>query len=78
MGEVVNVLVAFAMIIFLLRWVLSGELHTQYVNQLSSSSYPLIGKDSTEQRSAADVLGFRPKAVTPDMVCRLQPPERAN
>ena len=26
MGEVVNVLVAFAMIVFLLRWVLSGEL----------------------------------------------------
>jgi len=25
MGEVVNVLVAFAVIIFLLRWILSGE-----------------------------------------------------
>jgi coupling of ubiquitin conjugation to ER degradation protein 1 len=27
------------------------------------------GSDSTERRSAADTLGFRPKPVTQDMVC---------
>jgi len=49
MGEVVNVLVAFAVIVFLLRWITSG-------------------KDSTEQKSATDILGFRPKNVSQDMV----------
>ncbi|KAF8960628.1 hypothetical protein BDZ97DRAFT_1832837 [Flammula alnicola] len=50
MGEVVNVLVAFAVIVFLFRWVTS------------------TGSGSTEQRSAADALGFRPKNITQEMV----------
>ncbi|KAF8908105.1 hypothetical protein CPB84DRAFT_1674475 [Gymnopilus junonius] len=49
MGEVVNVLVAFAVIVFLFRWATSSN-------------------DSSEQRSAADTLGFRPKNVTQEMV----------
>ncbi|KDR70254.1 hypothetical protein GALMADRAFT_255143 [Galerina marginata CBS 339.88] len=49
MGEVVNVLVAFAVIVFLFRWATSG-------------------KDSSDQRTAADALGFRPKNVTQEMV----------
>jgi len=48
MGEVVNVLVAFAVIVFIFRWVTSRS-------------------ESTEQRSAADTLGFRPKNVTQEM-----------
>jgi coupling of ubiquitin conjugation to ER degradation protein 1 len=48
MGEVVNVLVAFAVIVFIFRWVTSSS-------------------ESTEQRSAADTLGFRPKNVTQEM-----------
>ncbi|KAH0579060.1 hypothetical protein H2248_003218 [Termitomyces sp. 'cryptogamus'] len=49
MGEVVNVIVAFAVIIFIFRWATSGG-------------------DTTEQRSAADTLGFRPKPVTQVMI----------
>ncbi|KAF8811097.1 hypothetical protein BYT27DRAFT_7184473 [Phlegmacium glaucopus] len=49
MGEVVNVLVAFAVIVFIFRWVTSSS-------------------ESTEQRSAADALGFRPKNVTQEMI----------
>ncbi|TFK65996.1 hypothetical protein BDN72DRAFT_844911 [Pluteus cervinus] len=48
MSEVVNVIVAFAVIVIIFRWVTSGN-------------------DSTE-RGAADVLGFRPKNVTQDMI----------
>lgn len=49
MGEVVNVLVAFAVIVFIFRWATASS-------------------DSTERRSAADTLGFRPKPVTQDMI----------
>ncbi|KAF5381662.1 hypothetical protein D9615_005468 [Tricholomella constricta] len=49
MGEVVNVLVAFAVIVFIFRWATSSN-------------------DTTEQRSAADTLGFRPKPVTQVMI----------
>lgn len=52
MSEVVNVLVAFAVIIFLFRWI---------TNAGSDSG-------SDEQRRAANMLGFRPKRVTPDMI----------
>lgn len=64
-----NVVVAFAVIIFLLRWITTGERRGS-----SPSDSPrhlricMLGKDSSEQRSATDVLGFRPKKVTPDMV----------
>ncbi|KIJ12739.1 hypothetical protein PAXINDRAFT_171047 [Paxillus involutus ATCC 200175] len=50
MGEVVNAIVAFAVIVFIVRWATSGS---------SSSS---------EGRSAATALGFRPKNVTQEMV----------
>jgi hypothetical protein len=37
--------------------------------ELHSDSFVLnLGHDSTEQRSAADALGFRPKNVTQEMV----------
>ncbi|KAF9451554.1 hypothetical protein P691DRAFT_807411 [Macrolepiota fuliginosa MF-IS2] len=52
MGEIVNVLVAFAVIIFLFRWVTSG----------SNSN------GQSRQRSPAEVLGFRPKNVTQEMI----------
>ena len=50
MGEVVNVLVAFAVIVFIFRWATSNS------------------SDSSERRSAADTLGFRPKPVTQPMI----------
>ncbi|KAG6828339.1 hypothetical protein H0H92_008353 [Tricholoma furcatifolium] len=49
MGEIINVIVAFAVIVFIFRWATSGG-------------------DTTEQRSAADTLGFRPKPVTQVMM----------
>lgn len=77
MGEVVNVLVAFAVIIFLLRWITSGKvfpkslwapLGRSIVNPVRLIDTLWLGKDPAEQRSARDILGFRPKNVTPDMV----------
>ncbi|KAL9709540.1 gamma tubulin complex Spc97/GCP2 subunit Alp4 [Leucoagaricus gongylophorus] len=55
MGEVVNVLVAFAVIIFLFRWVTSGN----------------TSNDPSRPRSPAEVLGFRPKNVTQDMIATI-------
>jgi len=52
MGEVVNVLVAFAVIIFLFRWATSGN----------------NSGDPSRPRSPAQVLGFRPKNVTQEMM----------
>ncbi|KIY52181.1 hypothetical protein FISHEDRAFT_35833 [Fistulina hepatica ATCC 64428] len=52
MGEVVNVVVAFAVIVFIVRWMTAGG---------SEPAAP-------GQRTPSDVLGFRPKAVTQDMV----------
>jgi len=49
MGEVVNVVVAFAVIVLLFRWLTTSN-------------------DSSSERSAADTLGFRPKAVSQDMI----------
>ncbi|KXN85653.1 Coupling of ubiquitin conjugation to ER degradation protein 1 [Leucoagaricus sp. SymC.cos] len=52
MGELVNVLVAFAVIIFLFRWATSGN----------------TPGDQSRPRSPAEVLGFRPKNVTQEMI----------
>ena len=73
MSELVNVVVAFAVIIFIVRWATSGAIYlslslslslsvciTQQANRLA------LGSNSAE-RTAADTLGFRPKNVTPEM-----------
>ncbi|KAF7760515.1 hypothetical protein Agabi119p4_11191 [Agaricus bisporus var. burnettii] len=52
MGEIVNVLVAFAVIVFLFRWATSGN----------------NPHDNSRQRSPAELLGFRPKNVTQEMI----------
>jgi coupling of ubiquitin conjugation to ER degradation protein 1 len=64
MGEVLNVIVAFAVIVFAVRWATKGSPHT-------SSSHLLIltlalGKE--QPNSPGVVLGFRPKNVTDEMV----------
>ena len=68
MGEVVNVLVAFAVIVFIFRWVTSSMFNPDDTIYPAPSSYHVPGSESTEQRSAADTLGFRPKNVTQEMV----------
>ena len=78
MGEVVNVLVAFAVIIFLFRWVTSGTgsqlcsrntALTVSPHRLTSTFIPgNTSNDPSRPRSPAEVLGFRPKNVTQDMV----------
>ena len=86
MGEVVNVLVAFAVIVFIFRWATSSvyNLFTSFILfcllfmaislflNTDVCGSRCAGGDSTERRSAADTLGFRPKPVTQDMVqlCR--------
>ncbi|KAJ3522813.1 hypothetical protein NM688_g8820 [Phlebia brevispora] len=50
MGEVVNVLVAFAVIVFVFKWATSGK------------------DTTTEGRSPAALLGFRPKQITQEQV----------
>ncbi|KAF9223198.1 hypothetical protein BS17DRAFT_707006 [Gyrodon lividus] len=54
MGEVVNAIVAFAVIVFIFRWATSSEF------TCSSSS--------SEGRSTTAALGFRPRNVTQEMV----------
>jgi hypothetical protein len=77
MGEVVNVLVAFAVIIFIFRWATSSKYTAcgswnsfiRFCFWCTAGAYCCCpGSDSTERRSAADTLGFRPKPVTQDMV----------
>lgn len=50
MSEVVNVVVALAVIVFVVRWATSSS-------------------ESPEEKIIRTALGFRPKNVTPDMVC---------
>ncbi|KAN0082642.1 hypothetical protein V8E55_008437 [Tylopilus felleus] len=52
MSEVVNVLVAFAVIVFIFRWATSGP----------------AASSTDARRSVTAALGFRPKHVTQDMV----------
>jgi hypothetical protein len=64
MGEVLNVIVAFAVIVFAVRWATKGPLHV-----LSSRLPPptlSLGKEQSNSPGAA--LGFRPKHVTDEMV----------
>lgn len=75
MGEVVNVLVAFAVIVFIFRWATSS-LSTPFRSDRNTLTFCAEGNDTTE-RSAADTLGFRPKPVTQDMV-RIRPPKPGN
>ena len=76
MGEVVNVLVAFAVIVFIFRWVTSGTLNSSSSDSILDE-YPtrflfflqfVLGSDSTGQRTVGDSLGFRPNNVTQEMV----------
>lgn len=68
MGEVVNVLVAFAVIVFVVRWATSGEL--RWVHPAGWRMTCIIsGKDtSADGQSPAAILGFKPKTVTPEQV----------
>jgi coupling of ubiquitin conjugation to ER degradation protein 1 len=66
MGEVVNVLVAFAVIVFIFRWATSSKFISLHSN-IRVLNFRFLGNDTAE-RSAADTLGFRPKPVTQDMV----------
>ncbi|KIJ56316.1 hypothetical protein M422DRAFT_150962 [Sphaerobolus stellatus SS14] len=52
MGEVVNVVVAFAVIVFIVRWAMGGG--------------------NNEADRARNLLGFRPKRVTDDMISTVQ------
>jgi len=66
MGEVVNVIVAFAVIVILFRWATSSKSFRSLI-----SRGVLIcgtGNESPEERSASASLGFRPKNVTQNMV----------
>lgn len=64
MGEVLNVIVAFAVIVFAVRWATKGLLLT-----LNSHLRILTITSGKEQpNSPGAVLGFRPKHVTDEMV----------
>ena len=73
MSEVVNVLVAFAVIVFLFRWVTSGTCSLPVYADMECLNCALgsdsSGQDAQSARRAADALGFRPRNVTNDMVC---------
>lgn len=76
MGEVANVLVAFAVIIFLFRWATSGAYtpttqEHRTIDVLGFGVLKCLGNNSgdpSRPRSPAQVLGFRPKNVTQEMV----------
>lgn len=64
MGEVLNVIVAFAVIVFAVRWATKGPPHTMSSRLLGLTL--ALGKEQPNSPSA--VLGFRPKNVTDEMV----------
>ena len=67
MSEVVNALVAFAVIVFIFRWATSSRsLSLSFT--FSSSPLSTGSSSSSNPRSATAALGFRPKHVTQDMV----------
>lgn len=71
MGEIVNVLVAFAVIVFLFRWATSGFSFGIIVYLSGADRILYTGNnphDNSRQRSPAELLGFRPKNVTQEMV----------
>lgn len=72
MSEVVNALVALAVIVFIFRWATSGR--SCPPPRCSSSSEPSAAPaPSSDSRSATAALGFRPKHVTQDMVLSIHP-----
>jgi coupling of ubiquitin conjugation to ER degradation protein 1 len=66
MGEVVNVVVAFAVIILVVRWATTSSASRSSVVSPLSFSITRGGESTTEQ-AAARALRFRPKKVTPEM-----------
>lgn len=62
MGEVVNVLVAFAVIVFVVRWATSGASHHTAARPTTESG---TGKE-VDPNSPAALLGFKPKNVSPE------------
>lgn len=66
MGEVLNVVVAVAVIVFIVRWVSSG----MSCRQLASGPHSTLvrgrsaGKDEGSANSPSAILGFRPRNVT--------------
>jgi hypothetical protein len=71
MGEIVNVLVAFAVIVFIFRWATSGFSFGLAFSRSGADWALFIGNnphDNSRQRSPAELLGFRPKSVTQEMV----------
>ncbi|KAF7324795.1 CUE domain-containing protein [Mycena kentingensis (nom. inval.)] len=66
MAEIVNVLVAFAVIVFVFRWLTSG------IATRLELLFLICAPGSDSDRSAADTLGFRPKNVTQDMIDTIQ------
>jgi hypothetical protein len=67
MGEVVNVVVAFAVIVLIVRWATASSAFQSFCDRpLLFSS--IRGGESTEEQAAARALRFRPKKVTPEMV----------
>lgn len=64
MGEVLNVIVAFAVIVFAVRWATKGPLHVLSPRLL----LPTLSLGKEQSNSPGAVLGFRPKHVTDEMV----------
>ncbi|TFY55426.1 hypothetical protein EVJ58_g8257 [Rhodofomes roseus] len=73
MGEVLNVVVAVAVIVFIVRWVTSGtSCHPSPRSRAQPrSAARYAGKDAASGPSPSAVLGFRPKNVTIEMIERL-------
>ena len=65
MGEVLNVIVAFAVIVFAVRWATKGPPHFSEASSPRTDP-PFLGKD--QPNSPGATLGFRPKNVTDEMV----------
>jgi coupling of ubiquitin conjugation to ER degradation protein 1 len=65
MGEVLNVIVAFAVIVFAVRWATKGPSHALGYHLLVMIL--VSGKEQPNNPGA--VLGFRPKHATDEMVC---------
>ncbi|KAL6302922.1 hypothetical protein BKA93DRAFT_827016 [Sparassis latifolia] len=66
MGEVLNVLVAVAVIVVIVRWATSSTHSLSFVRVAIILS--VLCKDAPAGQSPASVLGFQPRTVTPDMV----------
>ena len=71
MSEVVNALVALAVIVFIFRWATSGR--SCPPPRCSHSPPPSAPSPSSHSPSAIAALGFRPKHVTQEMVPPIHP-----